>query len=131
MRQIIPANTGIKLEISLGGENLAGQQSANLSQTVQVVDISNKILCDWTKSISSTKSWSVNCSGLVIKNQESFDILENAFFNGTELDLLMSDNEKTFSGKAIISSFPIDIKYDNALTYKIDFKGNGGLSYND
>lgn len=130
MRQIIPPNRGYDALISIDDTVVGGQINASLFQTVAVIDITNKITGEWEKSMAGVRSWEVNCSGLKIQGATAFEMMQTAFNNGSEVTIKLSDGNVEYSGKAIISSFPIVANYNDTYTYNVKFKGVGELSNN-
>lgn len=127
MKQIIPANKGVDAILFLEDKVLAGQKNASLSRRMSPINITNKITGEWSDSLSGVKSWSVTCSGVFIKDEESFDILENAFNEGTSIMVKLSDGNRSYQGKALITSFPISANYNDTFTYNIGLTGIGEL----
>ena len=127
MRQILPANKGVDAILYLGDKPLAGQKNATLTRRMSPINITNKITGEWENSISGTKSWSVTCSGMFIKDEESFDILENSFNSGSPIVIKLTDNNRNYEGKALITSFPLSANYNDAFTYNLTLTGIGEL----
>lgn len=129
MPRVISANKGIDIAISINNQIIAGQKNAVLQQNTQILDISNQITKEWKRHIGGIKSWSVNCSGMVIKDQTSFNALENAYLNNSIIQVVVGDNDKKYMGNVIISSFPLSSSYDDTMLYNLVLQGTGGLTY--
>ena len=127
MKQILPANKGVDAILFLEDKALAGQKNASLTRRMSPINITNKITGEWSDSLSGVKSWSVTCSGVFIKDEESFNILENAFNEGTSITVKLSDGNRSYQGKALITSFPMTANYNDTFTYNIGLTGVGEL----
>lgn len=124
------------LSIKLGIKNgtnftaLAGQRGATLNRSGDTIDVSNKVTGDWKEFIAGAKEWSVDCDGIVMKDDTSFTDLEAKFNAGDVIDVQFSNDGKDwgYEGKAIIVDFPIDTPYDDAVTYTVSLQGTGALT---
>ena len=82
----------------------------------------------WEESLSGVRGWSLNCNGMFIKNKESFDQLEQAFYNGDSIDVKITDGSREYSGTGLITRFPVSAAYNDAYIYNITILGTGALS---
>lgn len=123
------AISGCKVQVMIDGKAIGGQQTANLSLTNSVIEITNQIDASWTRSIPGVKSWKVVCGGFVIEDEEAFIALMEAFDNNSLVELVLSSlGEKGKIGKAYITQFPINASYQGGAQYNIQFTGSGDLS---
>lgn len=129
MKTIVPSNRGLQILIYIDGEKVCGQKDAILNQTANFSDISNRIEKKWEKSIVAERSWNIKCNGLVIKNAVSFKKMETAFLNGTPIAIVLMDDDKKFTGNALISSFPLTANYNDSFLYNITLTGTGELLF--
>ena len=129
MKTIIPSNRGLQILIYIDGEKVCGQKDAILNQTANFSDISNRIEKKWEKSIVAERSWNIKCNGLVIKNADSFKKMETAFLNGTPIAIVLMDDDKKFTGNALVSSFPLTANYNDSFLYNITLTGTGELLF--
>lgn len=129
MKTIVPSNRGLQILIYIDGEKVCGQKDAILNQTANFSDVSNRIEKKWEKSIVAERSWNIKCNGLVIKNAESFKKMETAFLNGTPIAIVLMDDDKKFTGNALISSFPLTANYNDSFLYNITLTGTGELLF--
>ena len=129
MKTIVPSNRGLQIRIYIDGEKVCGQKDAILNQTANFSDISNRIEKKWEKSIVAERSWNIKCNGLVIKNADSFKKMETAFLNGTPIAIVLMDDDKKFTGNALISSFPLTANYNDSFLYNITLTGTGELLF--
>lgn len=125
---ITPVIKGVNTLVSVGQVEVGGQEQARLQQQVQINDITNNIKQTWKEIITSIKSWSVICSGMVIKDDEAYKTLKEAFQNNTIVTIKMTDGNQTMSGQAYVTSFPLNSVYNSAWKYAITFTGSGPLS---
>lgn len=129
MKTIVPSNRGLQILIYIDGEKVCGQKDAILNQTANFSDVSNRIEKKWEKSIVAERSWNIKCNGLVIKNADSFKKMETAFLNGTPITIVLMDDDKKFTGNALISSFPLTANYNDSFLYNITLTGTGELLF--
>ena len=122
-RTVTPTNQGVDAILSIDGVILGGQKTAILNRTMSPINITN----DWQRNIAGTRAWSLTCGGMFIKGQEAFDALEKAFYDGKEVTVTLTDNDRTYTGQAIITSFPVTANYNDAFMYSLIFLGTGPL----
>lgn len=127
MKNILIPNRGYDVTITIDGIDAGGQSNASLAQTAAPIDITNQIDNAWGDSLQGTKKWQVTCGSFVIKNEEAFKQLQSAFDEGKKVDITIADDNIEYSGKAIITSFPIVINYNTVYTYSLVFQGCGKL----
>lgn len=127
MKQILPTNRGIDAVLYLGDIVLGGQKNATLTRRMTPINITNKINGEWSESLAGTKSWNLTCNGMFIKDYGCFQILEDAFSNGTTIQVKLTDRQREYRGSALITSFPVDVPYNETYTYNIIMMGTGEL----
>lgn len=111
----------------IGGKPVCAQKNIDLDRSVSALDITNKIDDSWQRNLAGVKSWKVNCGGVFIINDEAFTALETAFESGDAVEVKILEGETGYKGQAIITSFPIGIDYQDAMTYKLRLLGDGPL----
>ena len=126
-RTVTPTNQGVDAILSIDGVVLGGQKTAILNRTMSPINITNQINNDWQRNIAGTRAWSLTCGGMFIKGQEAFDALEKAFYDGKEVTVTLTDNDRTYTGQAIVTSFPVTANYNDAFMYSLIFLGTGPL----
>lgn len=124
---VLKPNKAVNAILSIDGRPLGGQKNCTLNRTMKPIDITNKINGDWNKSLAGLKGWSVNCTGMFIKDEESFDILEKAFYDGTAVDVKITDGNRSYAGSALITNFPVNLNYNDTFVYNITLLGTGEL----
>lgn len=108
-------------------KDVAGQLNATLSRSASPVEITNQIKRDWAQNLTGTKSWQVSCNGVYINGATSFQLLEDAFMNDLEIDVIFTLGDKTYKGKGLIIDFPLNAAYNSQLKYSIEILGTGAL----
>lgn len=121
-------NKSIDVVIKSDGKILAGQQGATLSQRSASSDITNRIKLDWTESLPGARSWSVNCGGLYVLDEESLRKLESAFVLGDLVTASLTIDGVNWSGNCIITEFPLMATFNKGLTYSLSLVGTGPLA---
>lgn len=125
---------GIKCKVQIfdiGDENnstpLAGQRNATLNRSAEALDATTKD-SDWRENLQGIKEWSIDCDGLLVQSDEAYDRLEDIFMENGEVGVLITlPSGKKYSGKAVITDFPIEFPYDDMVAYTASFTGNGKL----
>jgi len=87
---------------------------------------------EWKNFIAGLKEWSASAEGAynVHTDTDGQAALQNAFLNGTEVDLKLYVNSTNYyGGQAIISSLSVEDPVDDIVTISIEFQGNGALAY--
>lgn len=123
MNNLRPLHRGVDVILSVGNKIVGGQTNAVLHRTMSPINITNKINGEWEKSLSGLKSWNLVCSGLIVKNEEAFESLETSFNAGTEVNIKLSDSNKSYSGTALITDFPVSAPYNSNFSYSITLLG--------
>ena len=120
-------NRGIDAIVYINDKPVGGQKNCVLNRMMTPINITNKITGEWSDSIAGLKSWNLTCQGMFIKDEESFDQLEQAFYNGEKVKVKMSDDNRSYEGEALIVNFPITATYNDTFAYSITFTGAGEL----
>ena len=118
-----PMNRGIDIILSVDNNKLGGQLDATLNRSMTPINITNKINGEWETSLSGTKTWNIYCEGLVVKNEQAFKELENSFNAGTAVDVELTDGNVSYSGRALITDFPVSAPYNTNFSYTITLLG--------
>lgn len=109
---------------------LAGQQNASLKRSAKSIDATSKDTAGfWTESLQGFKSWSIDCDGAFVESDTAYTTLETAFLNSETVDIYIELPSGTkYKGNATVTDMSIDFPYDNLVTYKLAFEGNGALT---
>lgn len=111
---------------------VAGQQGLTINRSKDSIEVTSKdTKGGWKAKIGGMKEWSIDNDGLYVASDESHKALTKAF-NDDEFVCLKVVNQKTkesmFGGIAIVSDYPIEAPFDDAVTYSISLEGNGALA---
>ena len=127
MKQMKPTNRGLDIVLSIGDIIIGGQQNCVLKRGTSTINITNKINSNWQTVLAGTKNWSVQCSGVYVKDANSFTLLEQAYKDGSPLNIKLNDGNRTYQGQALIINFPAEARYNDAFTYSLTLMGTGPL----
>lgn len=110
-------------------KDLAGQRGCTLNRSGEVIDVSNKVSSGWKENLTGLKEWSIDADGIMVADDESLQVLEKAFIESKVVHIKMGKKDSTwgYEGDAIITDFPIEAPYDDAVTYSMTLQGAGGL----
>lgn len=107
---------------------VAAQRGGTLNRSADTLDASSKEDYGWANNEAGIKSWSIDCDGLFVENVQGFEDLNVAWVNGDCVRVRVRfPSGLTFVGNAIITDFPIEFPYDDAVTYSLTFEGKGAL----
>lgn len=107
---------------------VAAQRGGTLNRSADTLDASSKEDYGWANNEAGIKSWSIDCDGLFVENVQGFNDLNAAWVNGDCVRVRVKfPSGLTFVGNAIITDFPIEFPYDDAVTYSLTFEGKGAL----
>lgn len=118
---------GLNVLLKVGGKAVAAQSNAQLARNTKAVDVSNKIDLKWDDFLPGSKNWSIVCTGAWVVNDEALTALENSYMNNEKVEVRLDNGIFTYSGNAIITSFPIGAMYNQDVTYSINLQGCGPL----
>ncbi|WP_419955939.1 phage major tail protein, TP901-1 family [Neobacillus niacini] len=110
---------------------VAGQQGLTINRDKDTIEVTSKdTLGGWKENIVGMKSWSIDNDGVYVRDHESHKLLKSVF-DGDEPILIKVTNQKEktemFGGLALLTSYPIEAPYDDAVTYTISLTGTGAL----
>lgn len=115
--------------LSIDGKAVAAQQNARINRTARIADITNRIKLEWEDYLAGTRSWTVTCEGAYVIDDEALSTLEQYFIEGKPLEVKMTNEENlTYTGEAIITSFPIGAVFNRDVSYSLTLQGKGALS---
>ena len=118
---------GFDVLIMVHGQPVGAQINADLRRTATTSDISNLIALDWSDNLVHLKSWTLDCRGAYVLNDDGLSELEEAFTRGAEVELSIKSPSIEFKGKATITNFPIGALFNKDMTYQLTFAGKGPL----
>lgn len=110
---------------------ISGQQGLTINRSADSIEITSKDTAGgWKSKIAGMKEWSIDNDGLYVPNDESHAILSKAFDNSDPVCIKVI-NGKTkkgmFGGLAVITDYPIEAPFDDAMTYSLTLEGMGAL----
>ena len=109
---------------------IAGQKGATLNRSRDTIDVTCKDSGGgWKTSIAGFGEWSIDTDGILIDGDENFGKLEKAFIN-RDVILVQMVNSKTgkgYEGNVVITDFPLEAPFDDAMTYSLSLSGAGEL----
>ncbi len=110
---------------------ISGQQGLTINRSADSIEVTTKDTTGgWKSKITGMKEWSIDNDGLFVQDDASHTLLTSSFESGTPVCLKVI-NGKTkkgmFGGLAVITDYPIEAPYDDAVTYSLTLEGMGAL----
>ena len=110
---------------------ISGQQGLTINRSAETIEVNSKSTeGGWKDSLAGMKEWSIDNDGLWVASEDSHKALATAFRDGNPVCVKVY-NAKTqkglFGGLAVITDYPIEAPYDDAVTYSITLQGKGAL----
>lgn len=110
---------------------VAGQQGLTINRDKDTFEITSKDTeGGWKEFLTGFKEWSIDNDGVYVRDHDSHKQLA-ALFDGDDPVLIKVTNQKLktdmFGGMALLTSYPIEAPYDDAVTYTIALQGTGAL----
>ena len=111
---------------------ISGQQGLTINRSADSIEITSKDTAGgWKSKIAGMKEWSIDNDGLYVPGDESHTLLSAAFENSEPICLKVI-NGKTkvgmFGGLAVITDYPLEAPFDDAMTYSLSLEGMGALT---
>jgi TP901-1 family phage major tail protein len=110
---------------------VAGQQGLTINRDKDTIEVTSKdTQGGWKENVVGFKEWSIDNDGVYVRDHGSHQLLK-AIFDGDDPVLIKVTNQKAktemFAGLALLTSYPIEAPYDDAVTYSISLQGTGAL----
>lgn len=110
---------------------IAGQQGLTINRDKDTIEITSKDTeGGWKEFLVGFKEWSIDNDGVYVRNHDSHKLLAE-IFNADDPVLVKVTNQKAktdmFGGMALLTSYPIEAPYDDAVTYSLSLQGTGAL----
>jgi len=109
---------------------IAGQQGLTINRDKDTIEVTSKDSEGWKQFVVGLKEWSIDNDGVYVRDHNSHKQLKD-LFEGDAPFLIKVTNQKTqtdmFGGLALLTSYPIEAPYDDAVTYTISLQGTGAL----
>lgn len=124
---------GVDVLVKVGSPAIAvgGQSGGTLNRSMNVIETTDKTSGGWVTKVGGIKEWSVECEAFMVIGDAGYKALSDAFKNRSEIDVEMATGvgtgHITFTGKALISDFPMEMAQDDAVTFSITLEGTGEL----
>lgn len=110
---------------------ISGQQGLTINRSADSIEITSKDTAGgWKSKIAGMKEWGIENDGLYVPNDESHSALSRAFENSDPVCLKVVNGktkEGMFGGLAVITDYPLEAPYDDAMTYSLTLEGMGAL----
>lgn len=110
---------------------ISGQQGLTINRSADSIEITSKDTPGgWKSKISGMKEWSIDNDGLYVSGDESHTILSKKFDSGDPVCIKVYDGKNKkgmFGGLAVITDYPLEAPYDDAMTYSLTLEGMGAL----
>ncbi len=109
---------------------LAGQRNATLNRSAETLDATSKDTAGyWKENLQGFKEWSVDCDGVLVESDTALGALEDRFLNSENVNVVIElASGTTYQGNAVITDFPIEMPYDDLVTYSLSLTGSGALT---
>ncbi|MGG0487253.1 phage tail tube protein [Priestia aryabhattai] len=121
------AGVDVLVKIGSPAAAIGGQSGAKLNRSMNVIETTDKTSNGWVTKIGGTKEWSIDMDAFMVIGDAGYTALSTAFKNREEVDVELAIGNITYSGKALLSDFPVDTPSDDAVTFSITLEGTGEL----
>ena len=92
---------GNDIRLSIGEILIGGQQGCSLNKETETTDSTTKDSGVWKESEPTGLSWSIDCNGLIVVDDEGLEALEDAWENMQQIDVKYGSATRFKTGKAI------------------------------
>ena len=110
---------------------ISGQQGLTINRSAESIEITSKDTeGGWKSKIAGMKEWSIDNDGLYVPGDESHTLLSQAFDHSEPVCVkIINGKTKTgmFGGMAVITDYPLEAPFDDAMTYSLTLEGMGAL----
>ena len=101
---------------------ISGQQGLTINRSAETIEVNSK---------STEGGWKDSLAGMKeVASDDAHKALATAFKNGSPVCVKVYNgktNTGMFGGLAVITDYPIEAPYDDAVTYSITLQGKGAL----
>ncbi|HDR8302777.1 TPA: phage major tail protein, TP901-1 family [Bacillus cereus] len=120
---------GVDIIVKVGSPAVAvgGQSGCTINRSMNVIETTDKTSNGWVTKIGGTKEWSTELESFIVTGDAGYTALNKAFKDRAEIDVEAVVAGVTYSGKALISDFPIEAPQDDAVTFTVTLEGSGEL----
>lgn len=110
---------------------ISGQQGLTINRSADSIEITSKdTKGGWKSKIAGMKEWSIDNDGLYVLEDESHALLSKSFESGDPVCIKVVNGKSQsgmFGGLAVITDYPLEAPYDDAMTYSLTLEGMGAL----
>ncbi len=110
----------------------AHAQSASVSFSNSLIDVTTKDSDSWSEMISGQKSFTLSTDGLIdyaaVTDAENFESFADTAIAGTKIFFTVGDGTDTYAGEGFIDSFEASGGTDDVATYSCSITGTGALA---
>ena len=121
---------GNDIRLSIGEVLIGGQQNCSINRETETSETTTKDSGVWAESEATGLSWSVDCDGLVVVDDEGLEALEEAWRTLAKVTVKYEKKEKYKTGQAIITSLSQNSPSKEKTTYSVSLQGVGELTKN-
>lgn len=111
---------------------IAGQQSLSIGRSAETNEVVTKDSeGSWSAAIAGMKSWNIDTGGVYVADDESHQILGQAFENGDNVCVKIYNKKSKkgmLGGIACVTDYSLDAPYDDSMTYSLTLQGVGKLT---
>ena len=115
---------------------LGGQRNATLNRSAETIDATSKDTeGNWMESIAGFKSWGIEMEAAYVADDAAYKVLEDAYLKGDNVYVLIIFGQPSegsvgnaMTGEATITDFPIEVPYNDLVTYSLTLTGSGALA---
>ena len=126
-KKVVGDDVLLKVKDLASGRILAGQQNASISRSASEIDVSTKGT-NWAEKLPGQLSFSISADGLLVLDDEAYDLLEDAFHTRRAVEIYVEyPNCLKYEGMAIITAADLDMPFGDAVSYSFEFGGTGEL----
>lgn len=108
---------------------VAGQKGATLNRSSETIEITSKDSVGFKDFEYGFKEWSIEADGLLVDADTGYGKLETAFMAGAKLKVqIKSVTGEIYDGLVLITDLPIEMPYDDMVTFSVTLQGAGALT---
>jgi TP901-1 family phage major tail protein len=124
--------SGVTALVYIADVLVASQRNVTLNREKETIDVTSKDSAGWKEFLQGSKSWSLDCDGLVEEGDSGYEAIKTMWLGApgaalTEIELILPDGSE-YSGSAIVTSLSNEGPMDDAETFKASFQGSGILA---
>lgn len=107
---------------------VGGQRGATLDRSIETMETTSKDSEGFKEFEAGFTEWSIEADGLYIVDDKGFEALEEAFMAKDKLKVqVATPSGVSYEGLTILTALPIEMPYDDVVTYSVTFQGSGKL----